>query len=569
MPRSLWRLRRRRRECDGGRLATGNCLEVLDDEMMSLRLCVALVLAFVVPVAAPAADSSLEELVARLQDGDSAVRQKALENIGSWKASPKEIVPHVIRLLKDPNYRVRASAAHGLGNLQNALPDLGTRFPECIPQLTLILSDRDPEDEHQFVRRGAAYALRHLGSAAKLAVPALLKIAVDQREAASVRTEAVQALGEIGHASPEVVEALANLLDDPARINGNYPTIGTMAVIALGRFKANPEATRILIERLRLPDVSEREVAAAVLGTAGVGSPKAEKVLLDLLDDRSAAVQKAALSSLAGINDTYAFFFRYNVSSREVSEKRQALLQEIRRDAARKAAFAKILAARLRLGKGHDPERAKALRMLVELDAREYLPMLREQFNELEKKTVYLESHDLRMQLLITLARWLPDEEAVPFLIGVDSDSGEAPQVRFRALVLLCEQGDERSLSHIVEQHSAQADGVEPLITIDALQETLDDRRLYVSEREVDGLEAVGPDELARIQKGIQLAQHFYGLQERGAIRELSLAKVHVHEGKIKSMHFRLTAPSEGWSFDLRKKGGLWLPCSFRMEHIQ
>ena len=122
-----------------------------------------------------------------------------------------------------------------------------------------------------------------------------------------------------------------------------------------------------------------------------------QPALLELLEDKSAVVQKAALSSLEGINDTYAFFFRNNVSSREIDEKRLALFQEIRRNADRKAPFAKILAAQVRLGEGNHPRRTEALRGLVELDARDYVPMLKEQFSQLEKKTVYLERGDLRI----------------------------------------------------------------------------------------------------------------------------------------------------------------------------
>jgi HEAT repeat protein len=512
---------------------------------------------------------TLEELVGRLRDDNFVVRLKTLGYIGAMKPYPQEIAPHVIRLLKDPNYNNRVGAAEALGNLQNALPDLGTRFPESVPQLILLLSDRDPEDKHQLVRRSAAYALRHLGASSKAAVPELLKIAVNKSDNAAVRTEAVQALGGIGHASPEVVAALTKLLDDRTRINANYPTIGNAASAALGRFKAQAEAARVLIQNLRVADASKRAAAAEALGTAGFGSLEAEKALLELLDDKSAAVQAAALSSLDGINDTYAFFFRHNVSSREVSEKRQALLQEIGRDAARKTAFAKILAAQVRLGEGHHPRRADALQMLVALDAREYVPMLKEQFAKLEKKTVYLERRDLRLQLLIALAGWLPDKEAVAFLVGVDGDADEAPLVRFRAAVLLCERGDAPSVSHIVKRYLPEAKKVEGLITVEALRKSLQDRQLFLSDREFEGLKPVGPEELARLHTGIQLAQHFYVLQGRGAVQDLSLAKVRVHEGKIERIHFRVTVPLEGWSFELRKKGDWWLPCGFRMEYIQ
>ncbi len=512
---------------------------------------------------------TLEELVARLQDDNHGVRQKTLGYIGAMKPHPNEIAPHVIRLLKDPHYHVRADAANSLGNLQNALPDLGTRFPECVPQLIRMLSDRDPDDKYQLVRRSAAYALRHLGASSQAAVQDLVKIAVNKNENAALRTEAVQALGDIGHASPEVVAALTKLLDDPTRISATYPTVGNTASSSLGRFKAQAEARRVLIDRLKLKDDSQRANAATALAAAGFGSPEAEIALLELLDDKNAVVQKAALSSLEGINGTYAFFFRYNVTSRVIDEKRQALLKEIRDDADRKAPFAKILAAKLRLGEGHHPWRADALEMLVALDARDYVPMLKEQFAKLEKKTVYLERRDLRMQLVIALAAWLPDKEAAPFLIGVDTDADEAPMVRFRAVVLLCERGDKPAVAHIVKEHLTGATKVKATISIEALKTSLQDRQWFHTDKEFDALKAVAPDGLAEIQTGIRLAQHVYGLQRREGIRDLSLTKVRVHDGKIESLHFRLSVPLEEWSFELRKKGDYWLPCRFRMDAIQ
>jgi len=195
--------------------------------------------------------------------------------------------------------------------------------------------------------------------------------------------------------------------------------------------------------------------------------------------------------------------------------------------------------------------------------------MLKEQFAKLEKKTVYLERRDLRMQLVIALAAWLPDKEAAPFLIGVDTDADEAPMVRFRAVVLLCERGDKPAVAHIVKEHLTGATKVKATISIEALKTSLQDRQWFHTDKEFDALKAVAPDGLAEIQTGIRLAQHVYGLQRREGIRDLSLTKVRVHDGKIESLHFRLSVPLEEWSFELRKKGDYWLPCRFRMDAIQ
>ena len=46
-----------------------------------------------------------KELVGRLEDKDFRVRQQALNDLGHLEHSAKEIVPHIIRHLKDPHIR--------------------------------------------------------------------------------------------------------------------------------------------------------------------------------------------------------------------------------------------------------------------------------------------------------------------------------------------------------------------------------------------------------------------------------------------------------------------------------
>ena len=505
----------------------------------------------------------LEQLLGRLQSNNSGVRMEALSYIGAMQPYAQEIAPHVIHSLQDPLFRVRANAANALGNLQNSLPALGTQFPEAIPQLIRMLSDRDPDDEFQLVRRFAAYALQHLGPPAKAALPELLKIATNATDVASVRSEAVRGLGEIGQATPEVVAALIQLLDDPARINENYPTIGNTAYASLGGLGAKAEAARpTLMERLGRADATQREAAASALGTVGAGSLETEQALLELLNDTNADVQKAALASLEGINESYFFFFRQNVVSDEISQQRQLRLAELRGDAARRSRFVKLLAAQVRLER-RQSFRVEAVRLLLEWNAREYLPLFRAQFARSDEKSFAVESPNLRIQLLRAVAAWLPDPETVAFLAAVDSDANEAPQVRFGAVVLLCERGDAPAIAYILQQHLDAARRVAPLASLEALQKSLLDRPSYGSEQEFNGRKPVSPAELSLIQSGIQLAQHFYAMRQRGVIRELYLSKIGLHEGQLDSLRFRITTPSPGWSFELRKKGDWWLPGNF------
>lgn len=390
-----------------------------------------------------------ETLRRQLEDPDYVVRYRALGRIGSKKTHPEEDAPLVIRCFKDPHHEVRAGAANTFGNLQSALPDLGTRFPESIPQLIQMLSDRDPADKYQKVRRFAAYALGHLGKPSKAAVPELVKIAANRKDDVSVRSEAVQALGRIGNVSPEVVNTLIDLLNDPTRYNEAYPTIGSTATRALERLGAGAKAAQpVLIERLNRSDLKHRVAAARALGTVGLDSVEAESALLDLLDDEKADVQKAALRSLEGVNTTYTLYFRNSVHSRETDERQQALLDEIRRDPERRARFIRLLAAQVRLGHWA----SSAVRSLVELDARDCLPLFQERFDSMEKQepTRYFGYAELRLQLLEAIVKFIPEEDRIQFLIDVECDEAESLRVRFRATILLCASGDKRAIGHVL-----------------------------------------------------------------------------------------------------------------------
>jgi HEAT repeat protein len=507
-------------------------------------------------------------IIKLLRDADPEVRYNALNSTAALRANAKEIAPDVIRLLKDPKADIRARALAALTTMQNAMPDLGKQFPESVPPVIQLLSDRDPADKFRLVPRNAANLLDKLGPLAKAAVPELLKIAVDKNEGAPLRVASIQALGSIGEATPDVVAGLSKLLDDPTGTNPSYPTVGGAANSALGRFKSQPEAASIFLVRLHNGDDQQRASAARGLGTAAFGSLVAEKALLEVLDDKSELVQRAALSSLEGINETYAFFFRNNVTSAANTQKQEALLSEIKDDPERRERLAKISAAQFRLGNKIGPARVNALKRLVKLDARDSLPLLKTEFANLKKEVVYLERADLRLQLIATLAAWLPEKEAIPFLIAVDTDQGEAPKARFRAAVLLCERGDKVSVAHIVKQHSAAAAKIDPLIPVDELQNLLKDRKRYLLDNDFEGRKPVSPEELLAIERGIQLAQHFYASRNEGEVRSLALTKIHLNQGAIESMHFRVTGSAQWWSFELRKKGDYWLPCNFYMTGI-
>ena len=92
---------------------------------------------------------------------------------------------------------------------------------------------------------------------------------------------------------------------------------------------------------------------------------------------------------------------------------------------------------------------SNAARALRDLDAKETLPLLRQCWNETEKKTQNLEHGELRIQLLLTLAQFMPDADKIRFLIETDKDPQEAPIVRFRATILLCATGNPQAIQHV------------------------------------------------------------------------------------------------------------------------
>jgi hypothetical protein len=102
---------------------------------------------------------------------------------------------------------------------------------------------------------------------------------------------------------------------------------------------------------------------------------------------------------------------------------------------------------------GEDYSGANEIRALRDLDAVEALPLLRGRWDKIAKKVHYLEWGDPRIQLLHTIAQLLPETERIQFLIDTERDEQEAPQVRFRATVLLCASGDERGIQHVLSAY--------------------------------------------------------------------------------------------------------------------
>lgn len=123
-----------------------------------------------------------------------------LDAVFALSAVGRPAVPHMVELLDENDWWLRAAAADVLG-------DLGTTASDTVPHLTRAL-----DDEAEWVRRNAVEALGNIGPAAVEAVPALSRRLQDSES--WIRHNAALSLGKIGPAAAEAVPALRKNIDD-------------------------------------------------------------------------------------------------------------------------------------------------------------------------------------------------------------------------------------------------------------------------------------------------------------------------------------------------------------------
>jgi len=155
----------------------------------------------------PAAKDAVPELIKVVSTADSAykdpklarhmpyVKSAAIEALGKIGPEAKAAVPV---LLKELRGRRQAAAMVALGKI---------KAPQAVPHLITALEDQDWE-----VRQAAAEALRHIGPAAKAAVPALVSELLDPENAD--RPDMLEILGEaLANIGPGAKAALPVLIE--------------------------------------------------------------------------------------------------------------------------------------------------------------------------------------------------------------------------------------------------------------------------------------------------------------------------------------------------------------------
>jgi HEAT repeat protein len=250
-----------------------------------------------------------------------------------------------IKELSDAKPEVRRSAAFALGKA-------GSKAAFAVPSLLRVLK----EDKDAGVREAVAYALGEIGPTTSREAVETLKTILSKDKNAPVRRSAAFALGCYGRkAEPALAELQAALSDKEASVRQN-------AAWALGRLgqSVNEEAVLALCQVLSDSDPANtlvRRDAAAALGE--IGRPAARAAVEPLLrrvtrDKEDPAVRRNALNALVNIvgPDDKAF----------AAELRD-VLRELRR---KKADIEEIRDAALALGNIGGPEAGEAVEVLCE-----------------------------------------------------------------------------------------------------------------------------------------------------------------------------------------------------------
>jgi HEAT repeat protein len=140
---------------------------------------------------------SIYNLINTLTDDSEDVRTEAAKALGEIGTDAHEAIPNLTKSLKDVSWTVRTAAAH-------AIKLIGKGSTKAIPSLITAL-----EDEDWRVRFRVVNTLAGIGQEA---VPNLIKIISHQNPV--VRKGAVEALGEMKIADPEIIDNIGKRLND-------------------------------------------------------------------------------------------------------------------------------------------------------------------------------------------------------------------------------------------------------------------------------------------------------------------------------------------------------------------
>jgi HEAT repeat protein len=185
---------------------------------------------------------------------------------------------YLLGRLTDRDQEVRASAGNALLR----------RGPKAVPALTEALSRPEPLE-----RRLAAGTLARIGPLARDALPALMRLAVEEEDE-NVLEMAGMALGQIARDQPDAVAQILAML-------GSASDSTRLAAVRAAGYLGDPRAVPQLIESLKSTNPKLREEAAESLGNLGPYAAPAIPALIEMLDDPSPQLRGEAGEALAKI----------------------------------------------------------------------------------------------------------------------------------------------------------------------------------------------------------------------------------------------------------------------------
>ena len=182
----------------------------------------------------------------------------------------------LIGRLADRDLKVRADAGEALVR----------RGAKAVPALIASLGDPEPEN-----RRSAAAILARIGPAATEAIPALLRLAIEEEDEGA-QEAAGQALGIVARDQPGPVQEILALLESPSDPS-------RLAAIRAAAVLGDPRAVSPLIASLKHANPKVREEAAEALGDLGTVAAQGLPALIEALTDPEPEVRSEARDAIA------------------------------------------------------------------------------------------------------------------------------------------------------------------------------------------------------------------------------------------------------------------------------
>lgn len=210
----------------------------------------------------------------------------------------RRFVPGLIAVMDDDAvpWMTRRQAALTLGRL-------GQLARDAVPEVAKHLGETNADDPEISPQRWALSALALFGREAKDVTPQLITLLRDEQSSAITRLGCLEALSQIGPASPDAIAALWKQLESSLNGEGELAVASAEALGMVG--PAAAAAAPALMRAAQADDEDLRREAAQALGRIGVSAKDAQPLLCDLMiGDDSELVRDAAMTALGQTGPT-------------------------------------------------------------------------------------------------------------------------------------------------------------------------------------------------------------------------------------------------------------------------